>query len=354
MKYSIIMNLLFIFLLTGHSLAQGSDETGYIAPEIIHKGGLKYPPYELRMGREGWVKLSWIVDIDGSVTDIIVEDSSGQKNLEKAAINAAKTYKYKPATKNGVPVKHSYKNSLISFHIEHNSQNAAKSSFVFRYNKARRLIRKGKLDEAKKVIDDLQKRKKWNLYEDANFWLLKSIYDLQTNQRTEAMKALKKATFFDKRKLGQSIKPYLSKKKYLFATAQLYSLQVEHHLYRDALDTYEKIKVAYPDSQQLVEISKNAEQIIALTHQNLLLKVSGKISNRGFWKYQILRRAFSLTDINGKLDKLIIRCSRKVFSGTAKPDSMWKIPKSFGDCTLYIYGNTDSTFQLYEHPLESS
>ncbi len=350
MKHACAIVLLFSLLLMGHTQATAADNTGYVAAELIHKQQLRYPRHELERGREGWVRLSWVVDTDGSVTDVVVDDSSGQKYLEKAAIRTVKAYKYKPAMQNGVPIQQGNNRMLMSFHIERNSNNAAKPDFAAAYKKGRRLIDKGKLKEAEKVITRLQNRKKWNLYEDAHFWLLKSVYLLSAGQQTEAMDTLAKATFYDKAKLGPSVRPYLPKKAYIAAMMQLYLLQVQHQLYRDALNTYKKLKTSYPNTKQLQKMQKSADKIIALSRQDSLLQIDGNTSAQGFWKYQPLRRAFSLADINGKLDKLVISCSRKVFNVDAEPNRLWRIPESVGECTICIYGDADTAFKLYEHP----
>jgi len=53
---------------------------------------------------EGTVKLAFDIAIDGSTVNVRVENSSGNSDLDATAIECAKEWRYRPATKGGVPV----------------------------------------------------------------------------------------------------------------------------------------------------------------------------------------------------------------------------------------------------------
>ena len=67
----------------------------YVPPE--------YPVILRRLGVEGEVKLEGMITADGDVTDLDVVRSIDSR-LDKAAMNAARQWKYNPATRNGRPV----------------------------------------------------------------------------------------------------------------------------------------------------------------------------------------------------------------------------------------------------------
>jgi TonB family protein len=65
-----------------------------------------YPPIALRQRVEGVVELNVFVDEKGVVVDAqVVQGSGGRAGLNEAAIDSVKRRKYRPATKDGVPVK---------------------------------------------------------------------------------------------------------------------------------------------------------------------------------------------------------------------------------------------------------
>jgi TonB family protein len=82
------------------------NDSGVIAPLAERKTALPYPPLAQRQGVEGTVELSVLVDETGRVTDAKVVSGPAQRvGFNEAAIETVKRWKFRPATKNGVPVK---------------------------------------------------------------------------------------------------------------------------------------------------------------------------------------------------------------------------------------------------------
>lgn len=70
--------------------------------EYVTATSPRYPVNELRSGIEGTVILRVLVDIDGRPVAVTVETSSGNRNLDKAALqHVLKTWRFKPAMQNG-------------------------------------------------------------------------------------------------------------------------------------------------------------------------------------------------------------------------------------------------------------
>jgi TonB family protein len=81
-------------------------DAGVIAPLLERKGTLQYPPIALRQRVEGTVELNVLVDEKGGVTDAkVVTGVGGRSGLNEAAIDYARRQRYRPATKEGIPVK---------------------------------------------------------------------------------------------------------------------------------------------------------------------------------------------------------------------------------------------------------
>ncbi len=64
---------------------------------------VKYPGIAMKEGREGRVLLKVYIDMNGEVTKTAIVKGTNS-DLDSAAINAAKTIEFNPATKNGEPV----------------------------------------------------------------------------------------------------------------------------------------------------------------------------------------------------------------------------------------------------------
>lgn len=61
----------------------------------------RYPPAALRSGITGTVILVVSVDANGNVTDVSVERSSRNRDLDRAAIQAARNWRFNPAMVDG-------------------------------------------------------------------------------------------------------------------------------------------------------------------------------------------------------------------------------------------------------------
>ena len=73
--------------------------------EYVRATSPRYPINELRNGVQGTVMLRVLVDVDGTPLSVTVESSSGNRNLDKAALqHVLKTWRFKPAMQNGQAV----------------------------------------------------------------------------------------------------------------------------------------------------------------------------------------------------------------------------------------------------------
>ncbi len=63
-----------------------------------------YPPEEMRRGITGTALLTLTYDLSGNVTGVEVKRSSGNRNLDRAAVKAANRWKINPGMRGGVSV----------------------------------------------------------------------------------------------------------------------------------------------------------------------------------------------------------------------------------------------------------
>ena len=78
----------------------------------------QYPIEAQQKGIEGWVKLSFSIDTDGSVTNIKVVDSQPKNTFERAARKALKGWRYKAKFVNAVPVMQHNMMIQLDFELE--------------------------------------------------------------------------------------------------------------------------------------------------------------------------------------------------------------------------------------------
>ena len=92
-------------------------------PNAIVNGGyvrlpkVMYPSISQDQGEEGTVKLSIIVEANGSVSEVKVTQSTGHQRLDAAAVRAAQGAGYRPKSVNGTPVRTRF-NTSYTFALE--------------------------------------------------------------------------------------------------------------------------------------------------------------------------------------------------------------------------------------------
>jgi TonB family protein len=94
---------------TGRRVKPTFDGTGIlIAPSPIegNSPGAVYPSQARIAGREGMVTIRATITVDGIPVDLSIEESSGFADLDAAALEAAKNWRFHAATWNGKPVEH--------------------------------------------------------------------------------------------------------------------------------------------------------------------------------------------------------------------------------------------------------
>jgi protein TonB len=75
-----------------------------------------YPPQAVRQHHEGTVTLLILVGVDGVPKDIKVEKSSGFRELDRAAMDAARNWRFNPEVKGGRKVE-GYARVPITFNL---------------------------------------------------------------------------------------------------------------------------------------------------------------------------------------------------------------------------------------------
>ena len=93
-----------------------SDVPGCItAPHATYSPDPKYPKKERKARRSGTIVLDLVVDADGLPRDVKVSHQLSPE-FDEAAIDAVKTWKFSPATKDGKPIATQIKVE-VNFHL---------------------------------------------------------------------------------------------------------------------------------------------------------------------------------------------------------------------------------------------
>ena len=317
------------------------------APRPVEQPPPVYPRYEEERGRQGWVQLGFVVTKSGEVIDPIVEDSSGSSRFEKAALDAARRWRFEPATLEGEPVEQSRARIMIRFTLDPKSLGAT-SRFHRRHAEISRLLEEGEIERARELIAETGEGR-LNLYEVARLWMLKAILAGEEGDEAAQLAALKRATAADGAWIEDELYPGLLQ--------AILALQIRRGDYGTALETYDHYVAAAGNDEGLGRLREVVGQIRAAADGDAPMLIDAAIGETpacadcsSSWHYRPLRRAFSIEDVSGKAERLEIRCDWHRYSDTVREGVTWNIPASWGDCRVIVTGDKGTRFSFYEMP----
>jgi TonB family protein len=309
----------------------------------------EYPPSERALGQEGWVVLSFVVSPDGKVVDPIVEESSGQSGFERAALKHAARQRYTPATVDGKPVEQCATQVRYNFMIP-GMPRGARHSFGPNFREVRSLMDAGDKAAAETRLDELMKAGTWNLYEASRLHLLRYELCKASDDVDCMLENLKRAAGGN----GTSLEANLYR-EVLQATA---GLEIQSELYADALATIAKRNQLDPPLAPEHPLTTAAADIRKSIDGDGNLVFAGKVGYRSGcevgapnWRHQLLRREFSVIPNDGKVDKVEIRCDWRRTTDVISDEKAWKVPASWGNCQVFVFGDPGATLKLVEYPL---
>ena len=106
--------------------------------KVLERVVPKYPIDAAKSGSEGWVRMSYVIDTEGEVKDVVVEDFLGSLKFKRAAVRAIKKWEFSPALKDGKPTEICHNSVLMDFLLE--GKPGARGYFIRSYKKIDSLI----------------------------------------------------------------------------------------------------------------------------------------------------------------------------------------------------------------------
>jgi len=308
-----------------------------------------YPLRALRQGVEGWVVLRFIVNDDGTTSDIEVVDASIEGYFENAAIKAARARIYKPATLQGKPVMQGNTQLRTIFSIK-GSDGGVSKRFLRTYRTASKALDDGDLDQANKLIEKLDKQEKRLLAEVCYLDMLKARYFVKTGDDKATLRHVERALI---------IADVVAKKEIYFsllrqgivdnAKANNFQTSLKHY---DSLLEVDK-NLAPDDS-----IHNFVQRIRQVLGGDSHIVFEGKIpvscknceGPDGHWWHVLNRNRFSIDQVVGQLKDIKIVCQYSAVTVLYKAEMAWTVNRDAGECSITVRGERGTAFRLNELP----
>lgn len=309
--------------------------------EAIKRVEPKYPIDAARNRREGWVILSCTITEDGDVEDVKEVSSSGSKDIVKAAIKAVKKWKYPPSIENGKQIKQYVNTIKLMFFMGGAPTVGVSNKFRKYYDKAVTALNEKDYQAFNELIKKIKRNKKMHLSENNYLHLLLAGYAESEGDKHKQLHHLEL--------VKNSLARLSTENEKLSVLYQTFNLQTELNQFSRAYNTYHELSElpkAEPYMGQFTDVIEQVDKVIG-SDQVIIQK--GKIYE-GSWRTKLARNSFSISDINGELNNLDIKCANKKHSYTLEKDNTWNIPSTWKGCEVFVYGKSNSRFNLVEHP----
>jgi hypothetical protein len=160
-----------------------------------------------------------------------------------------------------------------------------------------------------------------------------------------------------RKSLGYQDMNHLPPDTFVGAAERLYMLEVRDLDLSAAIDTFEMLRDSKHAQrsqfygQVLATLEPSYRRILDTVAQEAILEFRARIGEHGYWVHDLLRRSFSLADIQGSIELVDLRCSRgtRRYASVSEED-VWNVADTWGECGVYVKGDEGTTFLFHELP----
>ncbi len=327
-----------------HSVADSASQvaTGTLIDATPLKR--KPPNYPYRLGAknaEGWVQLSYVVEPDGSTSNITLIDHAGHDAFVREAKRAVKKWRFDPAKQDGVAVAQCNNKVQLDF-VMGGTKHGASKRFVQKYQFISRLVSENKLDEALGALKDIDPNELHNFYEQIKFQLVYSqVQGLKKDYQGELVRLNK--IIFSHRDLAR----YIGDEAYSQHLLRGFILAIQSNQFGLTRQYFDKIAELGNDTlvgeltpymQQMENIIQSPKNIAVLPH----------LTNTGVFSHTLVRSQFAFVGDVSEMSQLEVRCANTFEVLEPLAEKIYKIPSSWQDCQILMALPKENNVQLVE------
>ena len=318
--------------------------TAFTPATPLERVNPRYPTTAVRKGREGWVRLSYVIDEEGRVKDPVVEDFFGSPSFKRSALSAVKKWQYNPALKDGEPTQQCHQAVQLDFAID--GKTGATRKFIKAYKNVDEIFKAGNIEAADEALKELLSWDTLNRYENA--WLLNlesQIAREQSDIEREAKSLTRLLSSNGQKRFNNAVfdddyVAYVLQRKIL--------LDAQRGYYAEALKSYSRLQEMEEQQPRIEEVAAIVNQIKTSIASEKNLQVPVSMGDNGRWFHTLVRNQFAFNNIQGELDTVEVRCDSHREKFTVAEAHVWHIPQSWGQCQVMVKGDSETTFDLVE------
>jgi len=142
---------------------------------------------------------------------------------------------------------------------------------------------------------------------------------------------------------------YLPKATYTNILGTHFASALSYSLFNEAFDSFNRLEEVAPEDPLITKFALRVAPLKKILESDQPIRVLGKIGPRGHWTYTPRRRHFSFNVAEEGVKEFEPRCDRKNKRFEANTKVEWKIPDSWGFCSIVVHGTPGARFALMEY-----
>jgi TonB family protein len=302
------------------------------AAVIPRKMAPSVPDGEDTGGREGRVRLAFMVDPRGKPFEVTVMRSTGDKVLEQMAIRCIEHSTFEPASVNGKPIE-----GDLELNIKYNNPQPKRTSneFIAAYASLMQAIAASDRAAADEAMGRL---KVGSLYEDALMGMAHYNYALKWGNDEQQLTGLERTLD------GSDL---LHADLYRSALVAALRLEVKTFRYGEAMSTWQRIQKAGVAPDIVANLKSIIEQLEKSRIDDTSYEVQGALTE-GRWYMHLFKTHFRAVISKGSISQVKLRCKRRFLSFNFDPGLQYEVRAKDGDCVLQFEGEPGTEFRLVQ------
>lgn len=318
------------------------DQAHYEFSAAIAQSTLQdLPSVARRAGKEGYVKINFVISATGSAHDIWVLDHT-DSFFVKEMQRFAEQWRFEPATLSGEARASTREHALV-YEVDSGLFYATASQ---KFDTAfRQFMRAIKAQDAQKALISIKKMQKHknNLLEETYYRQAQYYYAAEWGDKKSQYHWLNKA-LFSSNNGGRHLKSDTVKKFLL----QKLALELSFKTYGAALETIKELQQVDLDKRQRNRLIALIKEIERLANSPEALASRAVIDPNGSAYFRPLKRVISIAYTHGNVSLVEAHCHRghDVFDLTST--KKFRLKESYGKCLLKISGEAGTKFEVIE------
>ena len=325
----------------------GGVVRGFVPAKATNKPPPVFPEFDASHDSEGWVRIGFTIDSEGSTRNVVVLDRMGSERMISGALSAIKNWDYTPATLNGQPADQFNNTAEILYELQTGQSRAVHDTVIKMYESGRDLVNKGKYAEGIAILESAMEER-LNLFEQATIsFALAYAYALSNNPQ-KALPFIRHAMIEDGRFLEKRI---ANPAKRLRVRLEAVAGNPRYVACAPSLADTDDFDPAGADRKDLMRVIGSTTTLLKSTAPYVRaarVPEPAKENGPGVWEYELMRKKFSFTAITGALTKFRVNCVVHLVEDDVKLANQWSTPEFSGPCTLRVWGEPGTTFKLVE------